>query len=313
MIVAKEVNGLIFVATLAPAAQVGVPGGLLHPWTRIGPGLQPVITGDEDHYFITFNYLGHIFTRRIDASVWPPQVVDPVTYTPWISIQESCDSVCLQTRSSSSQAQAFNEQLPGVGKLSRLGNLIYDVANNKLTAQVVRNVSANPTPALRKKWRVYSKPLGSSVWTLAQDWIAEIPTLQFEGIGSLKLDLAASYGYLWTSDSRNTDPDITGNYLESLKGPSLRINSDTESWCLVYQFEEHISSAPQGSPACALLDSRTRQWAYTLEDIIPAPGGCAAFGFLEPTRSSEFSVCSQSDQLILTLRQSSPGSVLLYS
>ena len=314
MIIIKEHNGILQVAQLGSAHSVAEPGNIVGGWIGIGPGLAPVITPGEGCYFITFTYLGHIYTRRMDAAIWPPQVVDPVTYTPNISIQEPHDSVCLQARSSTAGAKAITELVIGSARLFRGSGLIYDLSTGKISTTVIRDTNYNPTPATRKKWRVYSRLIGDVNWNLLQDWIDEVPTLQIEGTGSVKLELTASYGHLWTTEGRNSDPSLTGNYVESPKGPVLQIDSSIESWTLRYGFSDSVGVVQGGSPCGVVLGDRTSEWAYSAASSVEVNShSTPVCSSMETSRSSGFQAPHLIETAVVLSMQHSPCSALLYS
>ena len=88
-----------------------------------------------------------------------------------------------------------------------------------------------PIPTTLAKWRIYTRPIGGGAWTLLQDWMTDPGTLELTSTtGSLRVEVACTYGHLWTNEGRNADPNLTGEYTESAMGAPLVIDSTVEPW-----------------------------------------------------------------------------------
>ena len=313
MIVAKELNGLIHVADIGPATGT-TPGTLIRPWTPIGPGLSPVMTWEGTHCFIAFDYLGHTYARRLDTSVWPPQVVDPVTYTPHISLQEPADVSSLQVRSAFGRTMLMDAPMPGAGGMIRSGYMRLDEDTNTLYADIIP-ISANPLPSIRAGWRVYARPIGGGAWTILSDWAPTLPSvIHLVGEnGSMRLEIAVTYGVLWRGDLRNSNLPVTHGYRESDLSTILVVDSTKESWSRARSAEDEVLPAPSGSMPSVWMDPTVGFFSTT--DIVALELDqqsilVKAYMLTDP---SPFHEEHMADEVECLLTNQTMGAALLYS
>lgn len=223
--VAKELGGVIYMG-LVSAVSGASP--IVQGWSPIGPGTKPVVVQEDGFCLVTFDYLGHTYARRLDTSIWPPQVVDPVTYNPNISIQEPHDAVGLQGKSDPGGVDVFEVPLPSAGGMQALSNILYDDATGKLSIQV-GPITSDPVPTSRRAWRLYVRDLGATDWTLYQDWVAALASsYTFERDGTLRMQFAVTYGCLWTPETRNSAG--FDSLCESPMSPILTVDSSASPW-----------------------------------------------------------------------------------
>ena len=237
MLIVKELNGIINLGDISQSQSGGAQAGVLDlPWTPIGPGTDPVVSWDTDHttYYLAFDYLGHIYGRLVDTTIWPPQIVDPVTYSPFYSVQEPAESLALGLISTSGYGLSYQETLWGVGKMLQTEEMVLDNVTGIFTTRVTRDYTVVPVAATLKKWRAYIRPLGSTSWTLLHDWATDFGVLTINGPGPLRVEVCCTYGHMWTDDGRNTDPDVSGDYIESMYGVPLVIDSTVQPHVIRY-------------------------------------------------------------------------------
>lgn len=297
MIVVKEENGTLYVGDIGPARSQYTPGDFTKPWTPIGPGLKPTVTVTGTKFYVTFEYLGHTYVRELDPAVWPPEVIDPTTYTPNISLEEPRDAVAfgigVNSPASVMVVDSAWDQRPVPSLLERVTtNIIYNIDTGEGSIDLQRKTSvAVPDPVLFKGWRVYRRtpavvvnsvevtPAGP--WELLFDWQTEVT--QFSLIrdmstGVFREELALAFGYLWQPGTQNQDPALTGNYLESSKGPSVVIDSDVEPKTLQSAFTSPVQVAVgTGSEVAWPLFGESQQFFS-----IPAYDEIQAFGTQKP-------------------------------
>ena len=255
MIIAKEENGFLYLADLGPARSPFAPGEIVKPWEPLGPGTKPTVAMAGTKFYIAFEYLGHTYVREMDATEWPPEAIDPTTYTPNIALEEPHDAVGLGGSSPAdglAHDSAYDAR-PVPVLLERVTpNIIFDLdtLQGSLTLQRKASVAA-PGSVPADRWRVYRRtpaldgnPPGA--WELLMDWQAEIgpfTVIRDMSAGQFQEELAITFGYLWDPTIPNADPAVSGNYMESNKGPSLLVDSVVEPKTLQKGFDERVSAA----------------------------------------------------------------------
>ncbi len=222
MLIAKEMNGGIYLAQVGASVSPGQPGSLTNTWSYVGPGKTPRLLLDGSNYILTFNYLGKVYARTLVLATWPPEIVNPVTLSP-ISIQEPSEAQVIPTLTAPSGMIVFDHQDHAPDVLR--GGLYYDPSTNTYSVTLSRDSAINPNPATRQKYRLYTRPIGSSTWTLAVDWSTDIPAYTVSNVGSLRIEAAMTYGDLWTQPGRNSNLPTSQLYRESPVGPVLSIDS----------------------------------------------------------------------------------------
>lgn len=237
MIIVKEISGRLYVADIGPATSPTSPGQILQDWTPIGPGTNPTVSWDGTTYYIAFEYLGHVYVRKMDSTLWPPEIIDPTTYAPNISIEEPHDAMAFGARGSrlgkvSDTDDGYNAKQHS-GYLERTNGLLYDIDTGLFSTDMRRHVAQIPAPATFQAWRVYKRtpavgqtPAGP--WELYADWQPEVGLFTLSGIGELNLELALTFGRLWDAAGVNTNLAATKLYYESIPGQTIRVDSNTE-------------------------------------------------------------------------------------
>lgn len=293
MIVVKEEAGVLYVADIGPAKSQYTPGDLIKAWTPIGPGLKPTVAVAGAKFFIAFEYLGHTYVRELDPAVWPPEVVDPTTYTPHIALEEPHDAFGVGNVSPASMLYHDNawDQRAIPNTLERVTpNVIFDLdtLQGSLTLQRKTSIPA-PDPVLFAGWRVYRRtpavltngvvttPAGP--WTLLFNWQTEVSAftlIRDMSVDPFREELAICFGYLWDPEAPNADPAVTGGYRQSSLGPSLVVDSVIEPKTLQTAFNEPIG-ADADSPATPseVLFGESQQFfsfpAYDSFDVAQGP------------------------------------------
>lgn len=282
MIVVKETNGRLYVADIGPAKSASSPGDILQDWTPIGPGTNPTVSWDGTIYYIAFEYLGHVYVRKMDSTVWPPEVIDPTTYTPNISLEEPQDAMAFGVRSTTLadmnlQDDGYNTKAH-TGFLERQSGMIYDLETGQMSTTLRRNTgTSTPTPATFKAWRVYKRtpaagntPAGP--WELLADWQPEVGLFTLSSMSEINMELTLTFGRLWTDAGINTDPALTGLYQESIPGSVLVVNSNVEPKTFQVPFGDQIP-AIQGasSPFGVWFSSSQEFYSYPAYDTINVP------------------------------------------
>ena len=285
MIVVKEEGGTLYVADIGPAKSQYTPGDLTKPWTPVGPGLKPTVTTTGSKFYVAFDYMGHTYVREMDSAVWPPEVIDPTTYTPNISLTEPQDALGLGNGDSTSMGGMVLDSgwdlRPIPNTLERVTpNIIYDVNTKQGSIDIQRKLAvAVPDPVLFSGWRVYHRTpalgdTGAGPWELLFDWQTEVTKftlIRDMASEAFRDELALVFGYLWRPDTQNMDPEAYGNHLESAKGPTLVIDSVVEPKTLQMGLTEAIGAAVgDSSPAFVLPGDPQVFYSKTGEDVIPA-------------------------------------------
>lgn len=231
MILTKEHGGQIYVADIGPSKGPETMGDILQPWTAIGPGERPVVSMDDSTYYLAFEYLGHVYVRRMENNVWPPLVIDPTTYTPHISLEEPHDAFALGGEVAPGAVVVGDFPYlegPHSAVLERVTGIIRDTTTGRFSIQLQRKVASPiPSPATFQAWRVYARPVGGA-WALLTDWQPEVGAFTLSASGSLCYDVALTFGDLWSASGVNTDVTATHLYRESMLGASLHLDSTTE-------------------------------------------------------------------------------------
>lgn len=306
--VAKELDGVIYVG-LVSAVGGGFP--IVEGWSPIGPGTSPIVVRERGHCLITFDYLGHTYARRMDTSIWPPQVVDPVTYAPNISIQEPHEAIGLQGKTSMGAAEFFEVEQVSAGGMQVLSNIFYDDATGDMSVQV-GPIAADPIPTTRRAWRLYVREIGASEWTLHQDWVASLAaSYTFERNGSLRLQFAVTYGCLWTPESRNSSG--FSSLRESPLSPILTVDSNTASWTYSRSGSDTVES-PEGEVGAIFLEGACLFHGSTGAEIVEVGGNTTMGSVLMVFDVSEkFHDTGSAETTSFPTGQQTMGTALLYS
>ena len=305
---AKELDGVIYVGLVSA---IGGGSPVVQGWSPIGPGTSPIVAREGNYCLVTFDYLGHTYARRLDTGVWPPQVVDPVTYSPNISIQEPHEAIGLQGKTSMGAAGFFEVDLISAGGMQTLSNIFYNDATGDMRVQV-GPIAADPIPTTRRAWRLYVREIGATEWTLHQDWVASLASsYTFERNGSLRLQFAVTYGCLWTLDSRNS-PGFSA-LRESPLSPILTVDSNTDPWTYSRSGGDTVEH-PEGETGAIYMEGAClfhgETAAETLEMDCDATMGGIQMLF---ERSEGFHNAGSSDTTLFPTGQQTMGTALLYS
>lgn len=306
--VAKELDGVIYVGLMSA---VSGASPVVHGWSPIGPGTKPVVVQEDGFCLVTFDYLGHTYARRLDTSIWPPQVVDPVTYTPNISIQEPHDAVGLQGKSDPGGVDVFEVPLPSAGGMQALSNILYDDATGKLSIQV-GPITSDPVPTSRRAWRLYVRDLGATDWTLYQDWVAALASsYTFERDGTLRMQFAVTYGCLWTPEARNASG--FSSLRESSLSQILTVDSNVDSWTYSRSGSDSVEN-PKGEVGAMFLEGACLFHGATAAEV-PEMSCESTMGDLQMLfeASEGFHAAGSSDTTSFPLGQQTMGTALLYS
>lgn len=236
MLIAKEMNGGIYVAQLGKTYGPD-SAGPLPSWFFIGPGLRPtVVNYGTGVYMVLFDYMGVLNARLLQNSTWPPTQVDPVTYTPFISVQRSEDAVAFSVFGSSPYGRRMPDIMGPANGMTRTADLLYDADTNTYSTAISRISGFNPDPVTLRGWRLYSKPMGApeDQWAVALDWQTELTDIPITGSPKIQVDYAVTWGHLFDPDRPN-DPVAR---LESPKGVVFTLNSDLISKTLRTSYSE---------------------------------------------------------------------------
>lgn len=291
MLIAKEFNGGIYVAQLGKTTGSDNPG-TLPGWFFIGPGLRPTVSAYGPGVFLVlFDYMGVLNARLLNANAWPPEQVDPVTYTPFISIQRSEDAVAFSIYGSAGWGRELPDVMDPAGPLFRASDLLYDGDTDTYSTTISRDTGVNPDPNTRSGFRLYSKPMGAadSAWTLIQDWTSDIVGFAVNGSPKIQQDYCLTWGHLFDPDAPN-DPF---KRLESPKGAAFTLNSDVIPKTLkVAYFTTLPDPRTEGEHTNAWAYMEPKQTFFNLSHESPARApqmweGCSSTG-VQPTWGQEY-------------------------
>lgn len=254
MLIAKEMNGGIWLADVAEPVNRYTPGAI-GPYYYIGPGAKPKVswlTGTK--YLVTFQYLSSSFVRAFDIATWPPTQVDPVTYNP-VSVQLASTWVPFSQKHSPTQGRAdVNE---AVIRLIRQDPFLrYDVATGVYSVTIQRDPTLTPFQAI--KYRLYERNIGSPTWNLLVDWSDELINVVVSNTVSLQKEFCGTWGSFAASGFQNLP--YGSHPFEHMKGPVISVNSAIESRAISVSGQDVLSvSLTSNSP---LSGGNTYQW-YT--------------------------------------------------
>jgi len=301
VIVAKELNGKIYLAQMSPSVDTHNVGGMT-AWFFIGPGEKPFLTwvGGEE-YVLNFQYLSHNFTRVLDASVWPPNQVDPATYNP-ISIQRPEEWFPVDLSS-----QAAGSEVAPSGDLAALIQsdpyVYWDMDTDIYHTFISRDTGVVVGDGIVKGYRVYERPVGTPTWTLLQDWTLEVIDLRVESVGGFDKEFGISWGALWDSGSQNHPDPYTPAWHEYPVGSVLTIA--VVSRVIVRGQEEIVPCETQQEASAVVCGDMQRFFALSFWEDSPAPQSveCAqsamtalpafhSFPLLETTPADLISECA---------------------
>lgn len=306
MIIVKEISGRLYVADIGPATSPTSPGPILQDWTPIGPGTNPTVSWDGTTYYIAFEYLGHVYVRKMDSTIWPPEIIDPTTYTPNISIEEPHDALAFGARGSRlgrifATDDGYNTKAH-LGYLERTNGLLYDLDTGLFSTDMQRHVAQIPTPATFQAWRVYKRTPASGntpagPWELYADWQSEVGLFTLSGIGELNLELALTFGRLWDAAGVNTNLTTTKLYYESIPGQTIRVNSNTEPKTFQVPIADTIqASKGDGSISGVIFSASQEFFSVPVEDTWNVPMTQQFGGVLfDSPRSSTFVAANYTD------------------
>lgn len=302
MILTKEKDGQIYVADIGPSKGPDTMGDILKPWTPTGPGERPVVSSDGTTHYLAFEYLGHVYVRKLSSTTWPPLVIDPTTYTPNISLEEPHDALTLGSEVTPGQVRGEDQPylapagsvgpsaapggtIPHSGALKRVTGIIRDVVTGQYSIQLQRDTTpALPSPATLQAWRVYVRPVGGA-WGLVVDWQTEVGPFTLSNLGSLRYDVALTFGDL-------QDP-ATHQYRESCLGSSLHVDSTVEPLTVqIGEGDQFTCGVGQGALSGAFFEGSQMFYSVPGEDRVPvALGGQGSF-------SEEVCLTSQSSPFL---------------
>lgn len=203
----KELNGLVQLARL-PQTVDNVTPGVPSAWFTVGPGLRPSIQEYNGTQFVlTFDYLSHLFTRIVDISTWPPNVVNPVQVTGGpnpptafaYNIQLSQDALSLKTESQSSfgiSRDFFNPVFlaqPTIfdDPLTNSPNPTFSVTLTPVPSFAPQTISPSVIPFYRLYRRTFTPVIGP--WIMIMDWNPVLNHVD-SNIGSLRFQYSATWG-----------------------------------------------------------------------------------------------------------------------
>jgi hypothetical protein len=290
MLIAKEMDGKIYVAQLGKTTGPDTAGGI-PTWFFIGPGVRPtVVPYGEGVQMVLFDYLGVLNARLMSTTDWPPTQVDPTTYTPFISIQRSEDALAFSVFGSSAHGSKFPDAMVPGNTLQRVDDLIYDSATRTYTTLISRVPGFNPDPVTLSGWRLYSKPMGAPAdqWVLMMDWTKEIANVPVTGTPKLQMDYCVSWGHLFNPDRPN-DP---WDRLESPKGLTFTLDSDVISKTLKTAYYDSMGTGKtegESSAAWSYMDSKQMFFSVVNGsgvDVAQSSEGSLSFG-LDVTMGGE--------------------------
>jgi hypothetical protein len=218
ILVAKELNGIIYLARLPKAIDDQTPG-TPSDFFPVGPGNSPSVQEYNGTQFIlTFNYLSHLFCRIVDIGTWPPTTVNPVQTSGGpnpptaiqYNIQLSTDALTLKTESSVvlpqfTVSEFYNPPIiefpllfldPVTDTYSVTLQPIPGYAPQVQTPFFQGPAMATTTPY----YRLYARPFPyTGAWILVQDWTITNPTFPwftfvFSHLASLRYQFSVVWG-----------------------------------------------------------------------------------------------------------------------
>lgn len=282
MIVVKETNGRLYVADIGPAKSASSPGDILEDWTPIGPGTNPTVSWDGTIYYIAFEYLGHVYVRKMDSTIWPPEVIDPTTYTPNISLEEPHDALAFGARLTRVAEVTRTDDGYDVKKhaafLERQSGMVYDLETGLMSTTLRRNTgTATPAPATFQAWRVYKRTPASGntpagPWELLADWQPEVGLFTLSSMSEINMELTLTFGRLWQDAGVNTDLSVTKLYKESIPGATILVDSNVEPKTFQVPFGDQIPAIlGPSSPFGVWFSSSQEFYSYPAYDVINVP------------------------------------------
>jgi hypothetical protein len=239
---------------------------------------------------VLFDYMGVLNARLMSTIDWPPTQVDPVTYTPFISIQRSEDALAFSVFGSSAYGRNLPDVMAPGNTLQRVDALVYDSATLTYTTLISRAPGFNPDPVTFSGWRLYSKPMGAPAdqWVMMMDWTGEIANVPVTGTPKLQMDYCVSWGHLFNPDRPN-DP---WDRLESPKGITLTLDSDVIPKTLRTIYYDPMGTATtEGESSAAWSYMYPRQMFFNIVnesgvDVAQSSEGTMSFG-LDATMGGE--------------------------
>jgi hypothetical protein len=284
MIAVKELNGKIHIALIPKAkgdwtTKPSEPG-IIDQWFDIGPGQNPYVSwSGEDTYVITFQYMSQVVSRLISVSSWPPNRVDPVTYTPQISIQKP--EVWVPVSGVLNGSFVKQGKPPEVwGYVKRDDPYVYFDPDTNIYQIWVSRDTTKPTPGdpTRKGYRLWTRPLGGSTWTLLKDWDTDFSHVNIQSVGSLKQEIALSWGELWVDGNQNFPDDHTPSWYEHPPVKTAQVNSDIESCTYTISFRENVQlPTDPGQNAALATTPNSTFWSVPCFELIPVSEGLMTF------------------------------------
>ena len=266
MIICKELNGRIWLAKVAPSVDAKNVG-LVGTWYQIGPGQQPQMSwAGGTEYVINFQYLSHNFTRVVDIATWPPNQVDPITYTPQISIQRGEEWAPIDPKHDSSETQLGESEERAV--LVQSDPYVYwDRATDTYHTFISKT---SFSPLNEKGYRVYQRIPGGA-WNLLIDWTPDVVNYQVTEVGGFKKDYGISWGGWWNSGSQNFPDDLQSAWHEYPIGPILKIAVNAR---VISGTQEERVPAPELSSCCSNLaiQSSLKFFYLAFEEVTQNPG-----------------------------------------
>jgi hypothetical protein len=278
MIAVKEVSGKIYVAQVPPAtgdSGSAIPvSGQIADWFYIGPGQTPFVSWSGDNtYVITFNYLSQVVARVISMADWPPQQVDPVTYTPAITIQRPEVWVPVST-TLQTPLVLKGDPAPVWGYLKRDYNYIYYNTNlDQYTISLSRDPGMpQPSPATRKGYLLYWSPKGQNQWTVLGNWAPDFTNFIVQTTGSMRYDFALSWGEYWSSGDQNFPDGYNPAWQIHPDVPvtTASVDSNIESLAYVLSLEDNQAPPDPLSTTSALQAlPNSHFWYETPSETLP--------------------------------------------
>ncbi len=282
IIACKELGGIVYLTRMGPTQPVaggGYAPGTPDVWRVVGPGLNPSVQQyNGTSYILTFEYLSHLFTRVVDTSVWPPNIVNPVQVTGGpnppnpiaYNIQLAQDSLSLRTESNETfglVAPYFNPpiiQQPIIfdDPLTNSPQQTYSVTLT-LAAGYHPEVPSGYTPYYRLYRRTFTPSVGP--WTMIMDWTPNTFSYVDSAIGTLQYQYSAT----WGTDFSYTDQWNSNAHLEGIIGLTY-ITVDSTVGHKSYQLflNESLTLGRSSSQAYGLFDSREQFIVETPNDEI---------------------------------------------
>ena len=246
LLACKELNGIVYVSRLPKAINKNTPG-IPSPWEPVGPGFRPsvqIYTGngspaDQTQFILTFEYLSHLVTRVLDISVWPPAVVDPVTFNP-TSIELPIDAVAVKLASAEASSQTSYYFNP---VFLNNGPLFVTPGSPNNTWLVVITPASFWTPLFlgtqTAYYRVYRRAIGTSTWTLlpsqppqAYNWNT---TLNYSDT-TTSPDFRFEYTVTWGMGPNPSNPEVNTDFNEGVIGGGTILHYDSTDPAQVFDY-----------------------------------------------------------------------------